>query len=599
MAAGRLRRRQRRRSLWIVGALAAVSVTGTGVVGAWRIQPYVVRGGDRGSEATIGRDHVGTIDLFDTLVIHEISVEVSGGDLERMVDQLQDDGSKEFVPATVTIDGTRLERVGVRLKGNASLMGLGGVLGIPGGGNRAGGGFPGGGFPGGGFPGGGFPGGGAPDGGGFPGGGFPGGGFPGGEGPGGGFPGGGFPGGGFPGGGFPGGEAPRGEGSGGGAPEGGGFPGGGGETPRGEGSGGVAAPQGPPGGFGGGGGGAFAGFDQLSEDQPQEWPLLLQFDEFVPGQRYQGLTQVSLRTNGGLGDNSLIAEQVAYDLAAQAGEPAPRTAHTGLRVNGSVEDLHVVSVVPDDAMVEREFQGRGVVYKANVGGRFEYVGDDPADYAAAFEADSSVREADLAPLIDFIEFVDTSSDERFANELARRLDIDSFATMLAVRNLTVDTDSIGGSGNNYYLWWDGETGRFTVLTWDANLAFGNFVQFGSSPEYDPYYGRSAAGSAAARGAGTRGLGGGFGQPNTLVDRFLAVPEFRAVYDEAYRRVYDLAYGDGWLARQIDGYAAVLTSALAERPDLLSASTAEESVAELQDFVTRRRDYLATTEPVGR
>ena len=41
-----------------------------------------------------------------------------------MIETFVDSGDKEWIEATVTIDGTTFERVGLRLKGNSSLMGL-------------------------------------------------------------------------------------------------------------------------------------------------------------------------------------------------------------------------------------------------------------------------------------------------------------------------------------------------------------------------------------------------------------------------------------------------------------------------------------------
>ena len=79
--------------------------------------------------------------LFDSTVVHDISVEFDADDYDALIEELADTGEKTWMEATVTIDGTTFENAGMRLKGNSSLAGVGG--GGPGG--FGGGGGPGGG----------------------------------------------------------------------------------------------------------------------------------------------------------------------------------------------------------------------------------------------------------------------------------------------------------------------------------------------------------------------------------------------------------------------------------------------------------------------
>jgi len=56
--------------------------------------------------------------------IHEISIEFDDDDYAEMLDAYAADSSKEWISATVTIDGVNYEDAGIRLKGNSSLFGL-------------------------------------------------------------------------------------------------------------------------------------------------------------------------------------------------------------------------------------------------------------------------------------------------------------------------------------------------------------------------------------------------------------------------------------------------------------------------------------------
>ncbi len=64
--------------------------------------------------------------FFDTSTVHSISVEYDEAAYQEMLDTFAETGDKDWIEATVTIDGEEYDDVGLRLKGNSSLRGLGG-----------------------------------------------------------------------------------------------------------------------------------------------------------------------------------------------------------------------------------------------------------------------------------------------------------------------------------------------------------------------------------------------------------------------------------------------------------------------------------------
>lgn len=50
--------------------------------------------------------------------------------------------------------------------------------------------------------------------------------------------------------------------------------------------------------------------------------------------------------------------------------------------------------------------------------------------------------------------IEHPDDDRFTAELPERLDVEAFATYLAMMDLIGNSDDIDGPGNNAYLWWD-------------------------------------------------------------------------------------------------------------------------------------------------
>lgn len=521
---------------------AAVILAGFLVVGLGgsMIIPYVSPG-SWGAEAarTLGRDVDNVVDILDDAIVHTIAVDMDEADYDLMLGTYRDDGVKEFFPATVTLDGVRLERVGVRLKGNSTLFGL--FLGFDlrrmmaaGGGDAMRMGRP-----------------------------------------------------------LPGEEGPP-------------------ARP-------AAPPANPPG---------TQPFPDPSTlpppPAPEVLPYLLQFDEFVPGQTYQGLRQLALREDGPTGDASLLPEIVTAKVLLGTGLVTTMQAYTGLSFNGSEERLFLVSEVPDDEMARRSFPGTdGYLIKANTGAPFRYLGPDQTDYADWFEVDSSVRRHDLAPLIGFLRSVQRSSDAEFAAGLEDHLDVGSFAAYLAVHNLLANADSLGGMGNNYYLFYDLGRRRFSVVSWDVNGGLGR-ITFGADPvRYDPHYGDPVRfggrpGPGKEAGAGEQGgppsfggaafpgasrmrrlmpEGGEFGT-NLLGRRFLAAPSFRARYDETYRRLHRDVLVAGLAQGALRRYAATVTGALRGRPSLVDAGAFEALAESNLEFLEQRRDALTAVPPLA-
>jgi hypothetical protein len=94
------------------------------VFGDVAIRPYSTSTAAVTDEERITQDVEGTVDLFDDTVGHEISLSYSQDDYDRMLDTYFTEGEKEWMTADLTIDGTTIDSVAVRLKGNSTLSSL-------------------------------------------------------------------------------------------------------------------------------------------------------------------------------------------------------------------------------------------------------------------------------------------------------------------------------------------------------------------------------------------------------------------------------------------------------------------------------------------
>ncbi|MFI2104412.1 CotH kinase family protein [Isoptericola sp. NPDC019693] len=435
-------------------------------------------------------------DFFDTSTVHTVAVEYDEDDYQEMLDTFADTGDKDWISATVTIDGEEYDDVGLRLKGNSSLRGLGGD--------------------------------------------------------------------------------------------------------------GQDDQQAP-------------GFDEgdgsASADDPAGLPWLIRLDKYVDGQEHDGRADLVVRGNT---TESSLNEAVALQVLALAGVTAEQATYTRFSVNGGDEQLRLVVDLPDDDLWnEDNYPDGGITYKADADGDWG-VKDDAAAYAESFEAkyDSTggTDEEAYAPLAEFLELVNDSTDEEFAAHLGDHLDVDSFARYLAAQDLVANSDDIDGPGNNAYLHYDPDTGLMEVVAWDQNLSYGGMGGMGGMggtgrpggqgnepPEgMEPPDGAELPDGAEApdgqqappdggqpegfdpQEGGQGAPGGGFGGGNVLVTRFLENEDFAAAYESALEDLTTSVYDSGDAQDYLDAVTSTLS---ADASDLVDADTLESESQEIADLLT--------------
>lgn len=517
--------------LWVLLILVlTVSLVG---LGSQRIIAYTIPGGDSTVQAaavetaSTGTDISNTVALFDENLVHTVQILISDEDYQEMITTYQQTGIKEYFHADVIIDGVRINNVGLRLKGNASLRSaVGGNMGM----GQAGGGLDRQQFDRQGIP--------DPEN-------LPEGFVPG-ELP----------------------EMPQGQ-----MPEAGAMP----QARAGE-------------NFMQPGGGM-----QSDPDGTAKIPLMIKFDEFAAGQTYQGYTSMAIRTYGANYDAAMLQEPITNAMARLAGLPATHTAYAGVRLNDDVEELFVISELVNETYIEENFaNANGVLYKAELGSTLSYEGEDPSAYAESFTQQTRVNDADMAPLIRFMKFLDESDDATFESQLPDYLDVDSFATYLALNDLLVNTDSMIGMNNNYYLYYDDAVERFTLLMWDTNESLGKLGMGSAGASFALDLSTGSTGQAGQIDeAGRRGMGGPGGGSNTLLTRFMSIDSFKSLYEEKLQDVYKKVFLSGAIPEQINAYADLIRASLAER-SLVDPEGYESAVASTLDFVTQREEYLAAT-----
>lgn len=211
--------------------------------------------------------------------------------------------------------------------------------------------------------------------------------------------------------------------------------------------------------------------DSINYDS--QLPLLIKFDKYVD-QTYQWHTLISLRVGGMGSDETLLAEPYTYELYQEVWQPAPDSSYGSVQIDWKDSELFIISELPEDDYYISKWFGddNGVLYKAWNFVDFGYLWEDPTLYADSFSQKTRVNDYDLSPLIRMLKFVTESDDEEFEEKIDNYIDVKSVLTLLAIDDFVWNNDSFGWMWSNYYLYYHLWEQRFYLLTWDQNLAFG-------------------------------------------------------------------------------------------------------------------------------
>ena len=213
----------------------------------------------------------------------------------------------------------------------------------------------------------------------------------------------------------------------------------------------------------------------------------LGFNEFVPGQRFYGLEELSL--NNAVVDCSYMKEVVGYRLYAAAGVPTLRTSYAQVTVNGAPYGLYVLLETPNDRWLARTFpdsygnlyDGKYVWY-----GGYNYTLLDfgiGVDALYQLEEGTDVGNADIAAVSAAL--LGTQGTPAFNDTMGAVFDWDAFHRLTAVDQFFGHNDGYSMNTNNYRVYFDPRDGKAEILVWDLDYTFLYDYQWGMS-WYTPF-----------------------------------------------------------------------------------------------------------------
>ncbi|MFC1718017.1 CotH kinase family protein [Candidatus Poribacteria bacterium] len=294
-------------------------------------------------------------------------------------------------------------------------------------------------------------------------------------------------------------------------------------------------------------------------------PFLLDFGHFVKDQTCCGHRKLNF--SNGFKDPSLMREKIAYDLFQKAGVPAPRAGYAKLYL--TVEGRYcqeylglytVVEHIDEHFLIDRFGNGNGLLIEIDHLPDLVYLGAEWEHYSRNFELRSAREISDTDGLIQFVRFLHNSDDGQFAQMIADLMNVNSFLRFLAVNVVLANVDSYLGTGHNYFLYQNTESGRYEMIPLDLNEAFGNFRMGNAQQMLDLDIHRPTAGR------------------KVLVDRLLNIRIYKAQYIQCLTDLIETNFRVEAIYEQIDHlYGLIRDAVVADKHKLYSTILFEESI----------------------
>lgn len=199
--------------------------------------------------------------------------------------------------------------------------------------------------------------------------------------------------------------------------------------------------------------------------------MKIDFNHFVKGQTYDGLKKINF--NNGVGDPAMQRDKLSYDLMNRMGVPAPRTAYANVYLNDVYWGIYVMVEQVDRTFINQHAgSSNGNLFK-NIGNSdLDWKGADSSAYQQIFELKTDNNGRAWTDFVHLMDVINNATSSEFEEAIVNVFDVERYLQVLVVDVATSNWDSYLQHGRNFYMYQDGETGKFEWIPWDYNFAMG-------------------------------------------------------------------------------------------------------------------------------
>lgn len=207
----------------------------------------------------------------------------------------------------------------------------------------------------------------------------------------------------------------------------------------------------------------------VANSDSDRYSFKLDFDYYDNNGNYYGLKKLCLNNN--YSDNSSMREYISYKIMGEMGLDVPECAYSHITVNGEEWGLYLAVESVDEVFLAAHFaDATGDLYKpegvGGTGANLVYNWDDISAYTG-LNLKTNLNSSDGKEILALMQALEDGEG------LEEVLDVEKALNYIAANVALANFDSyLGNTTHNFYLY--EENGRFTIIPWDMNLAFGGF-----------------------------------------------------------------------------------------------------------------------------
>ncbi len=204
----------------------------------------------------------------------------------------------------------------------------------------------------------------------------------------------------------------------------------------------------------------------------------ISFNTFVQGREYRGLDKMNI--NGEHNDPTVMRAKISWDIFEEMGVTASRANHVAFYINDVFYGLYLNVEHIDDEMIKKEFEhDDGNLFKCLYPADLTFRGpnaDDYSDYEQfgrrPYDLTTNEEENDYSGFAALVDFLENASANEYQEQIFDYLDVHSTLKWMAIDVLTGNWDNYWYNKNNYYLYENPATGKFTVVPYDYDNTLG-------------------------------------------------------------------------------------------------------------------------------
>jgi hypothetical protein len=201
------------------------------------------------------------------------------------------------------------------------------------------------------------------------------------------------------------------------------------------------------------------------------------FNTFESGRDYYGVEKMNL--NGEHNDPTVARSKVSWDLCRRAGIPAPRSNFVRVYINNNYYGLYINVEHIDEEFVDKRYGNQsGNLFKCLWPADLNYLGDDPELYKftagdrRAYALKTNKAADDYSDIAHFIDVLNNTPSGDLACELEKIFNVQDYLKVAAMDVFTANWDGYIWNKNNFYLYHNGESGKFEYIPYDLDNTYG-------------------------------------------------------------------------------------------------------------------------------